>query len=120
MGKTIVIVGGQWGDEGKGKIVDILTQKADLVCRYNGGNNAGHTVVVGTEKYKFHLIPSGILHRNKMNVLGNGVVIDPEVLLGEIDGLASRGFSVSEKNLSISSSAHVIRKSHIEEDEKKG
>ncbi|MBI4439430.1 adenylosuccinate synthetase [Candidatus Woesearchaeota archaeon] len=120
MGKTIVIVGGQWGDEGKGKIVDILTGDADVVCRYNGGNNAGHTVVVGTENFKFHLIPSGILHRSKMNVLGNGVVIDPEVLIGEIEGLASRGFSVSEKNLSISSSAHVIKKSHIEEDEKKG
>src|SRR3989344_1786235 len=99
MGKTIVIVGGQWGDEGKGKIVDILTQKADLVCRYNGGNNAGHTVVVGKEKFKFHLIPSGILHKGKLNVLDKGVFSDPEVLWGEIDGLTRRGFKVSEKTL---------------------
>ncbi len=120
MGKTLVIVGGQWGDEGKGKIVDLLTENAQMVCRYNGGNNAGHTVVIGSSMFKFHLIPSGILHKGTMNVLGNGVVIDPQVLLQEIDQLSSNGISISEKNLVLSGSAHVIQQSHIDEDTKKG
>ena len=116
MAKTIVIVGGQFGDEGKGKIVDFLTEKADLICRYQGGNNAGHTVIVGNEKFKFHLIPSGIVHKDKLNVIGNGAVIDPKVLIEEIQGLEKRGFKITDKNLVISSSAHVIQQKHIEED----
>ncbi|MFC1768325.1 adenylosuccinate synthetase [Nanoarchaeota archaeon] len=116
MGKTVLILGGQWGDEGKGKVVDLLTEKADMVCRYNGGNNAGHTVVVKGVKYKFHLIPSGVLHKNTVNILGNGMVIDPSVLLGEMEGITSKGFTISSDNFVISSSAHVIQQEQIEED----
>ena len=85
-----VIIGAQWGDEGKGKIIDILSKDADYVVRYQGGNNAGHTVVVGTEQVILHLIPSGILHKNKICVIGNGVVIDPQALLSEIEYLKKR------------------------------
>lgn len=120
MGKTIAVVGTQWGDEGKGKIVDFLTEKADVIARYQGGNNAGHTVVIGKEKFKFHLIPSGVLHKGKLNIIGNGVVIDPKVLVSEIDSLVNRGYKVDENNLVISSSAHVILPKHIEEDKKTG
>jgi len=91
---TVVIVGAQWGDEGKGKIVDVLTLKADLVARYQGGNNAGHTVVIDNEKYVLHLIPSGILHKGTKCAIGNGVVIDPLALLGEIDELRSRNIDI--------------------------
>jgi len=120
MAKTIVIVGGQWGDEGKGKIVDFLTEKADLTARFNGGNNAGHTVVVKDDIFKFHLIPSGIIHKGQLNILGNGMVIDPTVLVGEIEGLEERGYDISEKNMIISRNAHVIREKHIEEDKATG
>ena len=120
MGKTIVIVGGQFGDEGKGKIVDFLTEKADLVARYNGGNNAGHTVVVKDDVFKFHLIPSGTIHKGKLNVVGNGTVIDPKVIVGEIENLEEKGYSISDKNLIISQNAHVIREKHIEEDKTTG
>jgi adenylosuccinate synthase len=109
---TVVIVGAQWGDEGKGKIVDFLTQRADVVARYQGGNNAGHTVVIGSEKYVLHLIPSGILHKGTFCVIGNGVVIDPRALLGEIEALKERGFSV-DNNLCISQNAHIIMPYHI-------
>ncbi|MCX5711459.1 MAG: adenylosuccinate synthetase, partial [Candidatus Omnitrophica bacterium] len=84
---NIIIVGTQWGDEGKGKIIDILSSKVDYIVRYQGGNNAGHTVVVNKKEYIFHLIPSGILHPGKVCCIGNGVVIDPAVLLQEIAGL---------------------------------
>jgi adenylosuccinate synthase len=114
MVQTIIVVGGQWGDEGKGKIVDFLAEKADLVVRYAGGNNAGHTVVVGDRKFKFHLIPSGIVHQ-KLNVIGNGTVIDPEVLLSEIENLERLGFEVEGK-LVVSSNAHTILPKHREED----
>ena len=120
MGKTILLVGGQFGDEGKGKCIDFLTQKANVVARYQGGNNAGHTVIVGKEIFKFHLIPSGILHKGTLNVIGNGVVIDPKVLVGEIEGLEKRGIKVTPGNLIISSSAHVILPKHIEEDRQTG
>src|SRR3989344_2738021 len=119
MGKTIVIVGGQFGDEGKGKVVDFLTEKADLIVRYGGGNNAGHTVVVGDTTYKFHLIPSGIVHKDKLNVIGNGTVIDPDVLVKEIENLEKMGFKVDDKNLVLSSSAHTILPKHIKEDDPK-
>ncbi len=119
MSKTIVVVGGQWGDEGKGAIIDYLAEKADVVARFAGGNNAGHTVVVGNEKFKFHLIPSGIVH-NKLNIIGNGAVVDVDVLVKEIEGLENRGFKIDEKNLIISSTAHVITKKHIDEDKAGG
>ena len=120
MGKVTVIVGGQYGDEGKGSIVDFLTQKADIVARCQGGNNAGHTVVIGNKSYKFHLIPSGILHKNKLNIIGNGTVIDPEVLCNEIRQLEQEGVKITDKNLVISSNAHVIQEKHKEEDIKTG
>lgn len=102
-----VIIGAQWGDEGKGKIIDILSKDADYVVRYQGGNNAGHTVVVGTDQIILHLIPSGILRKNKICVIGNGVVIDPEALLSEIAYLKKRNIDVGN-NLRISDKAHVI------------
>ncbi len=104
---NIVIVGAQWGDEGKGKIIDFLAKEADYVVRYQGGNNAGHTVVVGDEEFIFHLIPSGILHKGKICVIGNGVVVDPQALLEEIAHLKKRGVEVSS-NLKVSDQAHII------------
>ncbi len=117
---TVVIVGAQWGDEGKGKIVDVLTLKADLVARYQGGNNAGHTVVIDNEKYVLHLIPSGILHKGTKCAIGNGVVIDPLALLGEIDELRSRNIDI-DNNLCISQNAHIIMPYHgaIEREQEK-
>src|SRR5262249_32988212 len=105
---NVVVVGAQWGDEGKGKVVDLLTEHAQIVVRFQGGNNAGHTLVVGGQKTVLHLIPSGILHPGKACVIGNGVVIDPSVLVGEIDALKSRGFLKDDSQLLISSNAHVI------------
>jgi adenylosuccinate synthase len=101
-----VVVGAQWGDEGKGKITDILAESADVVVRYQGGSNAGHTVVAGGEVFKLHLIPSGILHENVLSVMGDGTVIDVNCLMDEVAGLQARG--VSCKNLHISGCAHVI------------
>jgi len=109
---NVVVVGAQWGDEGKGKIVDFLARDADIIARYQGGDNAGHTVVVGKEKYVLHLIPSGILHPGKKCVIGNGVVISPKVLLSEIDHLEQRGISVDDK-LVISDRAHLIMPYHL-------
>ncbi len=103
---AIVIVGAQWGDEGKGKITDYLAKTADVVVRYQGGNNAGHTVVARDQEYKLHLIPSGILYKEKQCVIGNGVVIDPEVLIKELEYLQGRGIDTS--NLRISGGAHLI------------
>lgn len=111
MAKNLVIVGAQWGDEGKGKVVDILTDKADVVVRFQGGNNAGHTVIVGEEKFIFHLLPSGILHPGKTCVIGDGVVVDPEVLLGEIEVLKKRGI-FRPQDLLISKNAHLIMPYH--------
>jgi adenylosuccinate synthase len=108
---AIVIVGAQWGDEGKGKATDLLGDGVDYVVRYQGGNNAGHTVVIGEESYALHLLPSGVLSRSAVPVIGNGVVIDPAVLIEEIDGLAARG--VSCDRLLISASAHLIMPHHI-------
>lgn len=110
---TLVLVGIQWGDEGKGKLVDFFTEKADLVVRFQGGNNAGHTIVVDGEKYILHLIPSGILHKAKKCVIGNGVVIDPAILLTEIENLKKRGIDTSER-LFISKTAHLIMPYHIQ------
>jgi len=118
---TVVLVGTQWGDEGKGKVTDYLAAKADIVVRYQGGNNAGHTVVVGEEVFRLHLIPSGILYPDKICVIGNGVVIDPAVLINELDALAAR--EVPTARLVISERAHVILPYHryldeLEEDKK--
>ncbi|HEX6781151.1 MAG TPA: adenylosuccinate synthase [Solirubrobacterales bacterium] len=107
----VVIVGAQWGDEGKGKVVDLLAERATTIVRFQGGNNAGHTIVRGGEEFKFHLIPSGILHAEKTCVIGNGVVVDPRVLLGEIDGLKRAGVSVN--NLRLSANAHLIMPYHV-------
>jgi adenylosuccinate synthase len=118
---TVVIIGAQWGDEGKGKIVDFLTEKCDYVVRFQGGCNAGHTVVVGDEKYILHLIPSGILHKNKKCIIGNGVVLDPGSLLKEIDTLIKKGIEIDE-NLYIAKHCHLIMPYHIaieEQSEKK-
>ena len=104
---NIVVVGAQWGDEGKGKVIDLLTEKVGLVVRFQGGNNAGHTVVVGGQEFIMHLVPSGILHRGKLCVIGNGVVVDPAVLLEEIDGLRKRGVEI-DSNLKVSDQAHLI------------
>jgi adenylosuccinate synthase len=106
----IVIVGAQWGDEGKGKVVDLLAERSDGVIRFQGGNNAGHTIVRGDEVWKFHLIPSGILYPGKACIIGNGVVVDPSVLTEEIDGLRARGVDVS--GLKVSANAHVIMPYH--------
>ncbi len=109
---NVVVIGAQWGDEGKGKFVDLLTQQADVVVRFQGGNNAGHTVVVGGEKTILHLIPSGILHPGKACVIGNGVVVDPEVLADEIAELKARGFLKDDGQLVLSLDAHVIMPWH--------
>ncbi|MCA3011948.1 MAG: adenylosuccinate synthase [Myxococcaceae bacterium] len=105
---NVVIVGAQWGDEGKGKVVDLFTEHAQVVVRFQGGNNAGHTLVVGGQKTVLHLIPSGILHPGKTCVIGNGCVIDPTVLMKEVDGLTSRGLLQDPAQLLISEHAHVI------------
>ena len=106
-----VIMGAQWGDEGKGKVVDLMSAEADLVARYQGGNNAGHTVVIGDKQYILHLIPSGILHDHTRALIGNGVVIDPAILAQEMDTLIQAGFDV-ERKLSISANAHLILPYH--------
>jgi len=111
--KNIIVLGAQWGDEGKGKVVDIYSEFADTVARSTGGNNAGHTLVVREEKHIFHLIPSGILHPGKKCVITNGVVIDPKVLLSEIDKLKSRDYLKDDAQLRVSELAHVILPYHI-------
>lgn len=113
---NLAVVGLQWGDEGKGKIVDLLTNRFDLVVRYNGGANAGHSVQVGDKRYALHLIPSGILNADKTNVIANGVVVDPAKLLEEIAGLRERGVAISGRNLRISDRAHVVMPYHKTED----
>src|SRR2546430_8142566 len=110
-----ILVGAQWGDEGKGKIIDVLTQKADIVVRTQGGNNAGHTVFIGKQKYVLHLIPSGILRKGKTCVIGNGVVVDPISLVDEIEGLKKLGVSI-DGNLFLSETAHLVFPYHRELD----
>ncbi len=109
---NVAIIGAQWGDEGKGKIVDLFTEDADIVVRYQGGNNAGHTLVVDGEKTVLHLVPSGALHPNKLCVIGNGVVVDPEILIEEIRELKAHGHLQSDEQLRISEQAHVIMPYH--------
>ena len=115
---NIVILGAQWGDEGKGKVIDIFAPKVDFIVRYQGGNNAGHTVVIDDDEFILHLIPSGILHKTKTCVIGNGVVVDPRALLEEIDMLEKKGISVAGR-LFISEEAHVIFPYHKKLDELK-
>jgi len=110
-----ILVGAQWGDEGKGKIIDVLTDEADVVVRTQGGNNAGHTVFIAGKKYVLHLVPSGILRKNKTCVIGNGVVVDPVSLVGEIEGLRKLGIKVKD-NLFLSETAHLVFPYHRELD----
>lgn len=109
---NIVVVGAQWGDEGKGKLIDILSKDVDLTVRYQGGSNAGHTVIVGKERYVFHLLPSAILRKGKICVIGNGVVVDPKALLEEMDGLKKRGVKVTPDQLKIAVNSHVVMPYH--------
>ncbi|MDD6771387.1 adenylosuccinate synthase [Inconstantimicrobium porci] len=109
---AFIVLGAQWGDEGKGKMTDYLAEEADVVVRFQGGNNAGHTVVVGDTDYKLHLIPSGVLYDNKLNVIGNGVVVDPKALFTEIDYLEGLGVKVTPEKLIISDRAHLIMPYH--------
>jgi adenylosuccinate synthase len=109
---NVAIIGAQWGDEGKGKVVDLFTDEADIVVRFQGGNNAGHTLVVNGDKTILHLVPSGALHPDKLCVIGNGVVVDPEILIEEIQTLKRRGHLVDDEQLRISEQAHVIMPYH--------
>ncbi|HBY18388.1 MAG: Adenylosuccinate synthetase, partial [Marinimicrobia bacterium 46_43] len=107
-----IVMGAQWGDEGKGKIVDTLAEKADLVIRYQGGANAGHTVIHGTDKYVLHLIPSGIISGQSVNIIGNGCVVDPVLLLQEIETLQNQGITVDPRHLMIAENAHIVTPLH--------
>jgi adenylosuccinate synthase len=109
---NVIIVGAQWGDEGKGKIVDLYTEYAQEVVRFQGGNNAGHTLVVGDEKTVLHLIPSGILHKGKRCIIGNGVVLDPQVFLEELDGLRAKGYMQDDAQLVVDGGVHIIMPYH--------
>jgi adenylosuccinate synthase len=108
-----IIIGAQWGDEGKGRITDLLAANVDFVARFSGGDNAGHTVTIGSEIFKLHLMPSGIIHENVTCVIGNGVVINPAVLLRELSGLRERGINVTPDRLKISTAAHLITPAHV-------
>ena len=112
MNKNIVVLGSQWGDEGKGKIVDLLTQKADVVVRFQGGHNAGHTLVINGIKTVLHLIPSGILHDGVICLIGNGVVLSPEALLSEMAGLQEQGVPVADR-LQLSAACPLILPYHV-------
>ena len=114
-----VIIGAQWGDEGKGKIVDMLSAQSRVIVRFQGGNNAGHTIKVQGEETILHLIPSGILHENKICLIGNGVVLDPHVFLEEVDHLAARGIDVSPARLGISKKTHLIMAEYPGRDEER-
>ena len=115
--RNVVVVGSQWGDEGKGKIVDWLSSEADVVIRFQGGHNAGHTLVIDGVTYKLRLLPSGIVRKNKISIIGNGVVVDPWALLEEIKEIKSKGVEISEKNLILSEAANLILPFHREMDE---
>ena len=112
MSKVVAVIGAQWGDEGKGKIVDLLAERFEIVARYQGGHNAGHSVQVGDQSFVLHLLPSGIVHRGKTCVLGNGMVIDPKAFFVEADRLTQQGIEVSPERVKISSRAHLILPYH--------
>ena len=115
--KNVVVIGSQWGDEGKGKIVDWLSSQADIVVRFQGGHNAGHTLVIDGVTYKLRLLPSGIVREKKISIIGNGVVIDPWALIDEIKEIKLKGIDISQTNLIISESANLILPFHKEMDE---
>ena len=115
--KNVAVIGSQWGDEGKGKIVDWLSSQADVVVRFQGGHNAGHTLVINGITYKLRLLPSGIVRKDKISIIGNGVVIDPWALLDEINEIRKKGINITPKNLIISESANLILPFHREMDE---
>ena len=115
--KNVAVVGSQWGDEGKGKIVDWLSEQADIVIRFQGGHNAGHTLVIDGVTYKLRLLPSGIVRKNKISIIGNGVVVDPWALLDEIKEIREKGITVNPENLMISEAANLILPFHREMDE---
>lgn len=107
-----IVLGAQWGDEGKGKMTDFLAESSDVIVRFQGGNNAGHTVIVGENEYKLHLIPSGVLYKDKLNIIGNGVVLDPKAFFEELDYLEKAGIKVSPEQLIVSDRANVIMPYH--------
>ena len=109
---NVAVVGSQWGDEGKGKIVDWLSERADIVVRFQGGHNAGHTLVIGDRTYKLSLLPSGVVRPNKIGVIGNGVVVDPWALIKEIETVSSQGVSITPNNLKIADSVPLILPLH--------
>jgi len=113
---NVAVIGAQWGDEGKGKIVDWLSEKADVIVRFQGGHNAGHTLVVNNVTYKLKLLPSGIVRKNKISIIGNGVVIDPWALLDEIEQMKNLGIKINDKNLFIAENATLILPFHKELD----
>ena len=113
---NVVVVGSQWGDEGKGKIVDWLSEQADVVVRFQGGHNAGHTLVIGGKTYKLSLLPSGVVRKGKLGIIGNGVVLDPHALVSEIDRLAGQGVEITPKNLRIAENTALILSLHREID----
>src|SRR5918992_4704819 len=113
---NVVVVGSQWGDEGKGKIVDWLSEQADIVVRFQGGHNAGHTLVIDGNTYKLSLLPSGVVREGKLSVIGNGVVLDPKALLEEIDRLKGQGVAVSPDSLRIAENVSLILPLHSELD----
>src|ERR1041384_5323175 len=113
---NVVVVGSQWGDEGKGKIVDWLSEQADIVVRFQGGHNAGHTLVIGNAVYKLSLLPSGVVREGKLSIIGNGVVVDPQALVGEIGQLKKQGVAVTPDNLRIAENAVLILPLHRELD----
>ncbi|MHB9099581.1 MAG: adenylosuccinate synthetase, partial [Syntrophales bacterium] len=109
---NVVVVGTQWGDEGKGKVVDLYAENADVIARFQGGNNAGHTLVVEGKQTILHLVPSGILHAGKLCIIGNGVVVDPAVLIEEMDSLKNRGLLPASTQLMVSEKTHLIMPYH--------
>src|SRR3954466_10472965 len=113
---NVVVVGAQWGDEGKGKIVDWLSEQADVVVRFQGGHNAGHTLVIGNETYKLSLLPSGVVRKGKLAVIGNGVVLDPHALVEEIDKLMGQGVEIGRQNLRVADNVTLILSLHRELD----
>src|SRR5215470_13453855 len=113
---NVVVVGAQWGDEGKGKIVDWLSEQADIVVRFQGGHNAGHTLVINGETYKLALLPSGVLRQHKLSVIGNGVVFDPQAFLDEVEKLKGQGVAISPDNLRVAENVTLILPLHRELD----
>src|SRR5258707_7906761 len=109
---NVVVVGAQWGDEGKGKIVDWLSERADVVVRFQGGHNAGHTLLVGNVEYKLSLLPSGVVRPGKLSIIGNGVVVDPWALVAEIEMMREKGLDISPQNLRLADNAALILPSH--------